>query len=82
MLSFYKIESKKCYFQDYKGPFIDIIRQTLGTDRFTETTEENYKLLYQFIQEEMGKYIEDDDEPEEVADTQVEVNLCVEGEAT
>lgn len=70
-----------CFLQDYQEPFIYIIRQTLGTDRFTETTQDNYKLLYQFIEEEMGKYM-DDDEPEEVADTQVEVNLCAEDGAT
>lgn len=60
-------------------PFIDIIKQTLGPDRFTETTEDNFKLLYQFVQDEMGKLIEDD-ESGEVKDTQVEVNLCEENE--
>ena len=61
--------------QDYQTPFIDIIRQTLGPDRFVEATEDNYKLLYQFVREEMGKLIEAD-ESEEVTDTEVQVTLC------
>lgn len=67
--------------QDYEEPFIGIIKQTLGSDRFTETTEDNFKILYQFIREEMGKLIEED-ESEEVTDTQVEVNLCTETDET
>lgn len=71
-------------FQDYFSPFLETIRITLGSDRFTETTEDNFKLLYQFVQEEMCKHIEDDDQVEVidnvteeskvVADTEVEVN--------
>lgn len=45
--------------KDMESPFIETIRIYLGSDRFTETTEGNFKLLYQFIQEEMGKYLEE-----------------------
>ncbi|WAR18270.1 hypothetical protein MAR_000108 [Mya arenaria] len=47
--------------EDYREPFITTIRITLGSDRFTETTEENFKLLFGFVQQEMTKYLEEDE---------------------
>lgn len=73
--------------KDYEASFIDTIKFTLGSDRFTQTTEDNFHLLYGFVKEEMYKLMEEETEEEEsadgnvVADTQVEVNLCTD-EAT
>ena len=38
-------------------PFIETIKFNLGSDRFTEATEDNYTLLYKFVEEELGKYL-------------------------
>lgn len=43
--------------KDMQPPFVDTIKLTLGSDRFTEATEENFKLLYQFVEEEIGKHL-------------------------
>lgn len=64
-------------FKDYQTAFIEIIRLHLGSERFTETTEDNFKLLYKFVQDEVCKYI-DGDNSREVHDTEIEVNLCSE----
>ena len=61
--------------QNFHDPFIAVIKQTLGSDRFTETTEDNYKLLFSFIEKELGNHLPDD-EPIGVEATEVEVNLC------
>lgn len=45
--------------KEMKGPFVETIKLTLGSDRFTEATEDNFKLLYQFIQDEMNKHLPD-----------------------
>ncbi|XP_053376849.1 uncharacterized protein LOC128547740 [Mercenaria mercenaria] len=59
--------------KDYQGAFMETIRLHLGSDRFTETTENNYKLLYEFIQEELCKHIEDD-ESTVIDDSKAEVD--------
>ncbi|KAK3596003.1 hypothetical protein CHS0354_032521 [Potamilus streckersoni] len=41
--------------QDMRGPFMETLKTTLGSDRFTEATEENFKLLYDFVQSELLK---------------------------
>ncbi|KAL3874472.1 hypothetical protein ACJMK2_037481 [Sinanodonta woodiana] len=41
--------------QDMRGPFMETLKITLGSDRFTEATEENFKLLYDFVQSELLK---------------------------
>lgn len=56
--------------KDYQEPFIETIRLVLGSDRFTETTESNYKLLYEFVHDELCKHLEDD-EPTPVLDEAV-----------
>ena len=38
-------------------PFIETIKFNLGSDRFTEATEDNYTLLYKFVEDEIGKYL-------------------------
>ena len=38
-------------------PFIETIKFNLGSDRFTEATEDNYILLYKFVEDEIGKYL-------------------------
>ena len=38
---------------------METIKLTLGSDRFTEATEDNFKLLFQFVQEEMDKHLPD-----------------------
>lgn len=53
-----------------KEPFVETIKLTLGTERFTEATEDNFKFLYQFVHDEIGKHL-----------TEVEVNCNVESES-
>ena len=47
------------FFQEMKDLFVETIKLTLGSDRFTEVTEDNYKLLYLFVQDEMDKHLPD-----------------------
>lgn len=69
-------------FQAYQESFIHTIKLILGSDRFTENTENSFNLLYGYIREELCKYLDDEQEPEPVTvdNTQVEVNLCHEGD--
>lgn len=66
----------------YQESFIHTIKLILGSDRFTENTENSFNLLYGYIREELCKYLDDEQEPEPVTvdNTQVEVNLCHEGD--
>lgn len=52
--------------EEYRKPFIETLRIVLGSDRFTEATEGSFTLLYQFVQQEVGKHISHTDEPEEL----------------
>ena len=62
-----------------KDPFVETIKLTLGSDRFTEATEDNYKLLYQFVQDEIGKHLPDLPEVE-VSSNKVEETTIVKDE--